>query len=398
MDANFSEKGFLNPANEKDKNKCRKFWLLTYAHPKLNKEKKILEIWDKLKKFPHMKNFVFQVEENTEMGYHVHVAIELDVRDSKPVRQFVKQFPKAIIQYIDDIVAAREYSSKKFSRIFDPVFYQIKEQEQDKLIRLGSANRDIKLMLDTVERKVALAIEKKRQYNETEIVRDEMEEVVSLLAKVKKEETQLVKKVKERLSKTSKETSKSNILIEKNIKDITKSIKEIAKLRAEQMQERHTTLSEGEKKWSEINRKVKEGEELFRDEKRLKDKLDMCNGKVEKWDKLILSSKEAIVAQGKILERREKESQVSPSTSPTSKPVSEIQLLQTECNKKDSQLKNLEEKLEKLQNRLEEQMKTHQTKLTELEECIVVLEKEKVTYQLLFKNELSMIQKEKIKQ
>jgi hypothetical protein len=58
----------------------------------------------------------------------------------------------------------------------------------------------------------------------------------------------------------------------------------------------------------------------------------------------------------------------------------------------------LEEKLEKLQNRLEEQMKTHQTKLTELEECIVVLEKEKVTYQLLFKNELSMIQKEKIKQ
>jgi hypothetical protein len=194
MDGNFSEEGIINTSYPESRKNARKFWLLTYYDDKLIKEKSTLKINNKLINFPHIANFVFQAEEDSE-GYHIHMAIELDNSKSKPVKQFMENFPYSQIQYVTDIIAAREYCSKKFSRIpnHEPIFNGIGHSEKKKLIQLSNVERNINLIQDTDER-VELTLTQIEKERRTEKNRTQ---------KKKKKRAVMIKETKTMLKKQS---------------------------------------------------------------------------------------------------------------------------------------------------------------------------------------------------
>ena len=210
-DGEFCTDGLVDINNTEDKNKSRKYWLLTYYNNKLHKKSNINNIVENLNAFPHLINYVFQIEKDDQEREHIHIAIELDDKKSKPVRKFIKIFPEYIIQYIDHIEAAREYCSKKYSRLdgTEPIFYSLDKKEVKKLISLSKEDRLIKLICDTKERKIAKLIKKKRNPLENNF--DEVKDIEIVIEKSNKYNSE--EDIEAPKAKDRREDEEMNLLI-----------------------------------------------------------------------------------------------------------------------------------------------------------------------------------------
>lgn len=208
LDGEFSLDGIIDVKDKSAKEKATKFWLLSYYEDDLSIGENSRLIKKNLTSFPHLINFVFQIEESKEMGHHSHIAIELDNSRSKPANQFNNLFPGAQVQYIKNIKAAREYCSKRYSRHPDckPVYYGLEDKEEKRLIELSKEIRDIRLMKNTKERKT---VEDKEKINKS--IRKKPDEL-------KEGEIKDIKNSKER-NERAKQRQKDRI---KMLKDIIK--------------------------------------------------------------------------------------------------------------------------------------------------------------------------------
>lgn len=270
MDDAFSKDGLIDVNDLKDKNKSSKFWLITHYSNSYANDEFLQIVNQKLSSFPHIEDFVFQLEEDSDGNKHIHMAIGLNDSRSKPVRQFVKVFPDSIIQYIKDIDSAREYCSKKYSRVkkTKPVFNNITSKEKERLISLGKEEREINLMQQGIERKIAIML-KKKDTNVTDL--NIGKKVHILKAKVK---------VEKKIETSDYEISFLICEIDKSVKKIgTKSeSKEIDKLRkyVEVLINKEKERDENDK------RKIKDEE----DEELLKKTTDKVSKLVKKKKKL----------------------------------------------------------------------------------------------------------------
>lgn len=282
VDGKFDGAETIDPTNLKDINKTRKYWLLTHYNNKLHRKKNILDIKEKLTKFPHLISFVFQIEKDDRE--HIHIAIEMDNTKSKPVRQFIKFFPKYIIECIKDINAGREYCSKKYSRLPDtkPLFHGLEDKEEKRLTTLGEKDRAIKLLTETKERKASMIVAKERDSEESDF--DEVKEVKLVMDKANKEYN------KEEKTSLSKEDAEIDLLmckIDKRVKKLLNKIED--KKTKKSMTKLEKDIQSVINKWKENNAKL---------EKEKKDK------KIAKTAAKIIS--DAAKAQSKIFEKLEK--------------------------------------------------------------------------------------------
>lgn len=239
-DADFSTKGIIDV--KKHRRLGRKYWLLTYFDDDLSIKKNIKYITSKLIDFPNILNFVFQIEKD-DKGYHSHIAIELKNSTCKPVPQFDKRFPKAKIQYIDDIQAAREYCSKKYSRCseYEPIFFGLKDEEKEKLILEGKKEKDIKLLQESVEREVAKDTEKITSQSRVKCAKFRTEDLGKIennrsnLKVAAKRKEKAVKKLEEAILENDK-------IIEYYERDITKVKREKTKLIKKQKETKNNMI------------------------------------------------------------------------------------------------------------------------------------------------------------
>lgn len=228
MDGFFCEDGLIDESNIKHKNSGKKFWFITYDDNNYDDD---LEFFDlvksKLLHFPHLESFVFQLEIDDEGNRHAHMAISVDDKKSKPVRQFVKTFTDCIIYHINNIEAAREYCSKKYSRVegYGPVFCGIYTEEKKKLISLGRKNRPVKYMQDTTVRKLSKMLAKHKNSEETDP--DDDEGVSLLLDKIKEEKE--TKESKNGITKLDQEIRLLMCEAQETTKQIKKIIEETGK-------------------------------------------------------------------------------------------------------------------------------------------------------------------------
>lgn len=376
MDDGFCKEGLIDITDKKDINKIRKYWFITYYDDELDDKKKRKRIREELKKFPHLENFVFQVEKSEEKGKHIHIAIGLNDKRSKPVRQFLKIFPDPIIHFIDnnDIKGAREYCSKKYSRIHRPVFHGLDDTEKERLISLGEEDRPIKLMQKTIERQIAKTMAKKRDPEETDF--DEEKEVQNIIAKVEKNRTQFIdkgtililnkmsKRIKKLLNtiededivkKLDKEDRDIALLINKENKKIHKEDKELIRESAKEItkavkkKDKHCISVHKKLKWYkeqkksfeieksqlEIERKSilneknfnleiaqakkSKGQKLFMHEEDNLRKINEKDNEIKKKVKLIRDNEELIRNHPARLEQADKASAISPPSSPVAK-------------------------------------------------------------------------------
>lgn len=241
MDDDFCKEGLINNYDSKDRDKIRKYWFITYYDEGLGTEESIEQIKDNLRFFPHLENYVFQIEQDKENRKHVHIAIGLNDKRSKPVRQFIKLSPDPIIYFIENIQGAQEYCSKKYSRLCEPVFFGLSDAQKDRLICLGKTDRPVKLMQKTTEREISTMIVKK-----TNIAFSDNKEVEALISKVKaslvkEDKITLLNKASEKLKLLSHTLESANlnlsheigaildVLISKEKKVIHKKDKELVK-------------------------------------------------------------------------------------------------------------------------------------------------------------------------
>jgi hypothetical protein len=374
MDDNFINEGIIKIGNQEDKKICRKFWFITYYNDRYDNDKFLGKVTEKLNSFPHMENFVFQLEEDQEKDKHVNIAIGLDDKRSKPVVQLVKRFPDSIIQYIDDIEAAREYCSKKYSRVegTKPIFHGITKEEKEKLISLGKEERHIELIINKVNRKLAKIIAEKRdidnidfnEYKEVELLRAkaedgkiEEEDIRETKYKIYKEAIVTISEAKEVIEKAVNKTKDKeiekfkfkigNILERLATQEEENKIKALKERKNKRVVKRGTTkINKADKKQSKVYKQIEENiKETKSGINCFKDTIKNLNADIETLfhnKKFTRQQLEAKITEGKDLDYNEKEVQ---------KKMVSLNLLISKYAKsmEDSReiVKNLEEKLEK---------------------------------------------------
>lgn len=169
----------IDTSNATSKLKTGKCWLLTCYDTGLENTFLNLKIEKILYDCPSMDNFVLQIEKDEQERLHSHIAIQLKESLSSPINYFIDNIPGVIIRYIRDIKSAREYCSKKYSRVKNAlVFYKIEKKEKQRLIVLGRKYKpeDMlklielkKLGISEVDEEVEQYIEKINKQRETKI-------------------------------------------------------------------------------------------------------------------------------------------------------------------------------------------------------------------------------------
>lgn len=236
-----------------DKDKCDKFWHITYPNIRLDNKEMLKLIKEELINFPHIKSFVFQIEEDLINRKHVHMAIELDDTKSKPVRKFKKTFKDSVILIVEDIGMAREYCSKKYSRVkgTKPVFFGLEDEEEKRLIFLGEKERNIGLMQEGILQCVSI-LRARLGYDEGSI--DEHKSV-QLLKRIREEDFNLAD---ERTKLIEYEASKRCICNCTSVIEILKDTLDLMKIeendkiriRATELEESLKLSSDAEEKYN----------------------------------------------------------------------------------------------------------------------------------------------------
>jgi hypothetical protein len=116
------------------KNQRATHWMFAFYAESYKSSKKYMEgISSRIKEIPHIKHFIFQIEQISP-STNQYVIVTMSMVDSKhsPLRYIEKNFPHPIVRIVNDKDKCREFCSKEQFRVVGPVFYGFDDNESAK--------------------------------------------------------------------------------------------------------------------------------------------------------------------------------------------------------------------------------------------------------------------------